>query len=306
MTPPQREPPLRAHAQILPAISCVKSIPNPTDWHRVGIMERIRGGGGDLSPTAQARVPIPRPRCAALRPSTLRPAERTARGPSVSGRHGAHVAAPVRYLRVGVIGTGGAVMGARCSKSPQRRKHGRSSVALTHGRPTGIAIRCCVAVLLGRSCCDAPDGGCAAFSRYNAEVRQPGPVAVEPTDGQRARWGIPGAVVAGAFVVGTIALGVLGLLRWDRDSLGYGLVLVVGLAALFSMVRPSREHRYEVALAPSRLAASRTPVHDADAGVSEQALNFYGSVTTSVLVAGGLTFFWVFVGYVLPWLSERR
>lgn len=73
-----------------------------------------------------------------------------------------------------------------------------------------------------------------------AEIRQPGPVAVEPTDEQRARWGIPGAVVAGAFVAGTIALGVLGLLRWDRDSLGYGLVLVVGLAALFSMVRNLR------------------------------------------------------------------
>ena len=37
-----------------------------------------------------------------------------------------------------------------------------------------------------------------------------------------------------------------------------------------------------------------------------KALGFYESVTTAVLVATGLTLFWVVVGYVLPWWFERR
>lgn len=119
MTPPQRELPLRAHAQILPAISCVKSSPDPTDWHRVGAMERFAVAEKETCPQPLKRhVPVPRPRCAALRPSTLRPAERTARGPSASGRHGAHVAAPVRSLKdaalyLGVVQALAALSGTR-------------------------------------------------------------------------------------------------------------------------------------------------------------------------------------------------
>lgn len=37
-----------------------------------------------------------------------------------------------------------------------------------------------------------------------------------------------------------------------------------------------------------------------------KALSFYTSVTTCVLVAAGLTLFWVVVGCVLPRCFERR
>lgn len=64
MTPPQRELPLRAHAQILPATSCVKSIPIRPTGRRGGIIgaDSIRGGGAGecplpLKPTS--RYPAP-------------------------------------------------------------------------------------------------------------------------------------------------------------------------------------------------------------------------------------------------------
>lgn len=133
-------------------------------------------------------------------------------------------------------------------------------------------------------------------------------MAVEPEDGQRERWWLPGLPVAGAFVGGTIALGVVGLLRWDRDSLGYGLVLLVGLAALFSMVRDLRGNtgrRCPRQQPPGWLHVVLMFTILMLAYLSK-ALGFYESVTTSVLVAAGLTLFWVVVGYVLPWWSERR
>ena len=114
-------------------------------------------------------------------------------------------------------------------------------------------------------------------------------------------------MVAGAFVAGTIGLGVLRLLRWDRDSLGYGLVLLVGLAALFSMVRNLRGNTgTKWPWQPPGWLQGVLVFTMLMLAYLSKALNFYGSVTTAVLVAGGLTFFWVFVGYVLPWLSERR
>ena len=132
-------------------------------------------------------------------------------------------------------------------------------------------------------------------------------MAVEPRDGKGARWGITGALVAGAFVAGTIALGVVGVLRWDRESLGYGLVLAIGLAALFSMIRNLRGK-----------TGANWPWHPPQwlqavviftilmLAYLSKALNLYGSIITSVLVAAGLTFFWVVVGYLLPWWFERR
>ena len=99
----------------------------------------------------------------------------------------------------------------------------------------------------------------------------------------------------------------MGVLRWDRESLGYGLVLAIGLAALFSMMRNLRG-----------TTGRKWPWHPPQwlqvvvmfsilmLAYLSKALNFYSSIITSVLVAAGLTLFWVVVGYVLPWWFERR
>ena len=96
-------------------------------------------------------------------------------------------------------------------------------------------------------------------------------------------------------------------MRWDRESLGYGLVLAIGLAALFSMIRNLRGNtggnwRWH----PPQWLQAVVIFSILMLAYLSKALNLYRSIITSVLVAAGLTFFWIVLGYLLPWWFERR